>query len=58
MFYPRASNFTRVLPTEVPGKEWFYWGTDHNPGALGLHETSPKGGTLGEQNRCFIDWYG
>ena len=28
MFYPRASSFTRVLPTEVPGKEWFYWGMD------------------------------
>ena len=28
MFYPRAISSTRVLPTEVPGKEWFYWGMD------------------------------
>ena len=31
---------------------------DHIPGALGVHGTSPRGGTFGERNRCFIDWYG
>ena len=39
---------------KVPDKEGFYWGMgsgrvmllDHNPGALGVHGTPPRGGTF------------
>ena len=45
------------LPTEVPGKEWFYWGVDHIPGALRVHGTSPRGGIL-VNKQVLVDWYG